>query len=679
MAYAVQLREILAQELPMRQADVISWYLKRCEKAFFAFCTEALSCLSNDAIHRAVPQAIEACYAWVGARYELLCDMQHGLGLEEASDGFFLRCQTQFTSAMSQDKLEILPKYFAHGMSQIQNASQCDAECIQVAAQLRVLGFSMLVQGIVTTTATNILEAAVKQETRGQREHTLNHAALPAMRAFLQEQLIPSLIGLLDARPKGFHLLDRTINQEVWDLSASHIQDESSQSSLTQESLYMRLEYRLSLAIGHARLAQLFDIVGVYPQSRGALSDLMVWLDISNERVYIAEAFSTTVRARLLHPGVNTHAILVYYVNIVYCLRLVDTSGVILSKVLPPVQRYLRTRSDIIPAVVNTLLGDDDAFELLRMELASASSITAYNAHLRDEEEAQSRPEYWTDPTWSPRPVEAGPEYSQMRSRDVIDLLVSIFDDHNGFIQALEHHTAQQLVRTKKYDTSRAQRNNEIFKRRFGAHSLHNCDVMLADIASSQDSDHQFHTASSQSLVSEVCQNMHPMVISRQFWPDIDTKSFTLPRSFAEALDTYADHYAEVQRKRKIKWLPFLGTVDVDIEMDDGRWIHASVPPLEAAVAELVAGLAVPADTEESNALSYSDMHNAEHVSDYGSVPDSRAKSMPRIVTADNVAAALAVDRQKAVEALRFWASYKILQELAPPAIGSFAITEHTT
>lgn len=185
-----------------------------------------------------------------------------------------------------------------------------------------------------------------------------------------------------------------------------------------------------------------------------------MWLEKSDERVAVAEAFLATLHARLLHPGVDTHAILVYYVNIVYALRLVDTSGVILSKVLPPVQRYLRTRPDIIPAVVNALLGDDDAFALLRMELASASASLSRSARLQEDDAAQARPEYWMDPTWTPRPVDAGPEYSQMRTRDVIDLLVSIFDDHNGFIHALEEHTAQQLVRTQDYDTTRVVRRH---------------------------------------------------------------------------------------------------------------------------------------------------------------------------------------------------------------------------
>ena len=64
----------------------------------------------------------------------------------------------------------------------------------------------------------------------------------------------------------------------------------------------------------------------------------------------------------------------------------------------------------------------------------------------------------------------------------------------------------------------------------------------------------------------------------------------------ADALEAYAAHYAAAQRKRRVKWLPYLGTVDVEVEMNDGRRVRASVTPVEAAVAELVAGMGVPAE-----------------------------------------------------------------------------------
>ncbi|WFD06597.1 hypothetical protein MVES1_001950 [Malassezia vespertilionis] len=347
------------------------------------------------------------------------------------------------------------------------------------------------------------------------------------------------------------------------------------------------------------------------------------------------------LRTRLLHPGVATHAILVYYVNIVYALRLVDTSGVVLSQVLPPVQRYLRTRSDTIQAVVAALLGNDPAFQLLRMELESAGSgrqpaLSKTMRRAQEEDEVQARPEYWSDPAWAPRPVDAGPEYSQMRSRDVIDLLVGIFDDHAGFIHALERHTAQQLMHTQDYDTARVRRNNDIFKQRFGEGSLHHCDVMLADVAASARADAQFHRGAERAGVYGA---VHPLFISRQFWPEIETGTFAVPARLAQALEAFAAFYADTQRQKRLRWLPHLGTVDLAVEMGDGRTVEVTATPLQAAVAELVAG-----------------EHDA------------------RIVSADHIAGALDIDRQAAVHALRFWVSHHVLSEL--PQGGSFAVRE---
>ncbi|WFD47790.1 hypothetical protein GLX27_002452 [Malassezia furfur] len=647
-----------------------AWYLDACDRVFARFCHVTLAPLHDAGAHNAVPGAIDACYNWVCTRHALLGTDRGALGVPGTSAAFLMQCQTHFTLAMRPAALETLAAYFAHGLSSAHNHIVADAECIQVAAQLRALGLATYVQGVLTTTATQLLEAAVRRETHGATVHALEHAAFPRMHDLLQTQLVPALEALLEARPGGVHLLDEPL-RDAWDTSVSHVHDDALHANPEQASLYLRLEYRLSRALGHARLAQLFDIVGTYPRSRAALSDLMVWLEKSDERVAVAEAFLATLHARLLHPGVDTHAILVYYVNIVYALRLVDTSGVILSKVLPPVQRYLRTRPDIIPAVVNALLGDDDAFALLRMELASASASLSRSARLQEDDAAQARPEYWMDPTWTPRPVDAGPEYSQMRTRDVIDLLVSIFDDHNGFIHALEEHTAQQLVRTQDYDTTRVQRNNDIFKRRFGESSLHHCDVMLADIAASQTSDASFHTARDAALRTTSAPAVHALVISRQFWPEIDTRTFTLPRRMSEALEAYAAHYAAAQRKRRVKWLPYLGTVDVEVEMNDGRRVRASVMPVEAAVAELVAGMGVPAEAAEAAAVV-----DADADADAAARP---ARPQPRIVTADNVASALAVERPAALAALRFWASHGVLAELAAPAAGSFAIQERVS
>lgn len=109
-----------------------------------------------------------------------------------------------------------------------------------------------LVQGVLTTTATQLLEAAVRRETHGASVHALEHAAFPRMHDLLQTQLVPALEALLEARPGGVHLLDEPL-RDAWDTSVSHVHDDALHANPEQASLYLRLEYRLSRALGHAR------------------------------------------------------------------------------------------------------------------------------------------------------------------------------------------------------------------------------------------------------------------------------------------------------------------------------------------------------------------------------------------------------------------------------------------
>ena len=86
-----------------------------------------------------------------------------------------------------------------------------------------------------------------------------------------------------------------------------------------------------------------------------------------------------------------------------------------------------------------------------------------------------------------------------------------------------------------------------------------------------------------------------------------------------------------------------LGSVDVEVELDGGRTIALRVSPLQAAVAELVASVSVRVE---------------------GAC----------VVTADDIATELSLDRPGALGALRFWAAHGVLQELAEGTPGSFEV-----
>lgn len=624
--------------------DVAAWFLDASADAYYALCCEAMAPLAGPSAPERLPSAIHACFEWVCTR--------HALWTELCTPGtdataFLGQCRMLLAAALRPGAMDAVRTYLA-GVLQGRAAPRAapasvapllgprEASAVHVVAQLRALGLDALVQSALMQAATDVLHEAAARATR-QGAHTV--AAYPALQALLRDELMPALTEVLEARPAHAVLGTGAASgaADVWDVSVSYAPDEGL-APAEHASLYLRLDYSLAHAIGTQRLQQVYELVREYPRSQAAMEDVVVWLEQTGERAELVRALAQALHVCLLHPGVDTHAILVYYVNIVYALRLVDSTGVVLSQVLPPVQSYLRTRKDTIEAVVHALLGDDPAFQLLRTELEQGALGDADDGHAPDADaeatdEQYTRPEYWADPTWAPRPVDAGPAYSQMRSRDVIGLLVSIFDDRDGFLQALERHTAQQLVQTIDYDTRRVQRNNAIFKRRLGASSLHPCDVMLADVAASHALDERFHR---DAQAGPDAQAVHPLIVSRQFWPAIDTRTYTLPRRLAEALEACAAFYAHIHPTKRVRWLPHIGTVDVAIDMDDGRRIEARVTPLQAAVAELVAGLG-----------------EAE-------------------ITADNVAAALGLERESATAAMRFWVARRVLRELPAPAVGVF-------
>lgn len=51
--------------------------------------------------------------------------------------------------------------------------------------------------------------------------------------------------------------------------------------------------------------------------------------------------------------------------------------------------------------------------------------------------------------------------------------------------------------------------------------------------------------------------------------------------------ETYAKEYSKFKPDKKLMWMSHLGTIKLEVELDDGRVVAADVPPLEAAFIEL--------------------------------------------------------------------------------------------
>ncbi|SPO24999.1 related to component of the anaphase promoting complex [Ustilago trichophora] len=421
-----------------------------------------------------------------------------------------------------------------------------------------------------------------------------------------------------------------------------------------------RLDYQLDKALCLTRAGQLFDLVAMYPDSSAALEDLRLSLQTADQRLSVATTLSSSLQMRLLHPGAHTRDIIQMYVHLVRALREMDPTGVVLSRVVSPLRRYLRGRKDTVLVIVASMLGDDPDFTLLKDELERADQEVQEQeehskrkrrprrslqtaaapagpnnkrnskrrfpasrrgaSHAPDASDSDaSSEEDWDDPLWVPKPVEAGSGYRMSTSKDIISMLTSIFDDRSGFIAALEKSMADQLVQVKGYKAMKEYRNNMILKKRFGEKNMGKCDVMLGDVTESRRIDSEVHqrrrkASASISAVEGMVSRLHPLVVSRQFWPEHTTKpgsgpsgatasaaggaapagaaasvaEFTLPPLFRHAQEEYGKTYSQAKAMRKLHWLNHLGTVELDVELDSGESISVECSLIQASTLEVI-------------------------------------------------------------------------------------------
>lgn len=196
---------------------------------------------------------------------------------------------------------------------------------------------------------------------------------------------------------------------------------------------------------------------------------------------------SHSLRTRLLHSGAATQDIIQIYVHTIRSLREIDPSGVILSLVVSPIRNYLRGRKDTIVVIVSGLIGEGES-TLLRQELegginSASAGIGALDSNEdaaksagiksgiddedEDYDEEDEGPPNWNDENWEPRPTDAGPNFNQSKSEDIINILITIFDDRLGFVKALEQTTAEQLIKIRGYDSSREVSCQQRWTRRY--------------------------------------------------------------------------------------------------------------------------------------------------------------------------------------------------------------------
>ncbi|KAJ8481473.1 hypothetical protein ONZ45_g15310 [Pleurotus djamor] len=330
-----------------------------------------------------------------------------------------------------------------------------------------------------------------------------------------------------------------------------------------------RFDFHMAKTLCDLRTKEIFDIIIDFPDSMGALQDLKECLQRVDQRAALVQSLRQSHRKRLLHPGADTKLILSQYVATIKCLRVVDPPGVLLFKVADPIRRYLRERPDTIRSIVANLVGDDDGGDSLVDESEPPRPL-----QLADADE-------YIDVNWEPEPVDAGPDFRVNKPSDIISTLVSIYDSKDFFVKELQVLLAQRLLNVTDDQSDRVEkerRNIEILKIRFGEAALQVCEVMLKDMTDSKRTDQ--HIQSQQSSV------LHPLIISKHFWPALDASEIKMPGQLKELQTQYEAEFNKFKPDKRLRWLSHLGTINITLELED-RDLTVDVLPLEAAVIEL--------------------------------------------------------------------------------------------
>ncbi|XP_033944599.1 anaphase-promoting complex subunit 2 [Pseudochaenichthys georgianus] len=327
------------------------------------------------------------------------------------------------------------------------------------------------------------------------------------------------------------------------------------------------------------RIEELFSIIRDFPESKAAIEDLKFCLERTNQRQQLLTSLKSAFESRLLHPGVHTSDILTVYISAIKALRELDPSMVILQVACQPIRKYLRTREDTVRQIVAGLTGDAEGCTDLASELSRGDPVTL---EMQDSDEEGADPEDWT-----PDPTDAVPDKmgSKRRSSDIISLLVSIYGSKDIFIDEYRAVLADRLLHQLNYNTAREIRNVELLKLRFGESHMHYCEVMLKDMADSRRINSNIREE--ESRLSEEEQpplSLSSIILSSEFWPPLKEEKLELPPVVCQAMEAYTHRYEKLKAMRTLSWKPHLGSVTLDLELEDRTLTNLTVSPIHAAI-----------------------------------------------------------------------------------------------
>ncbi len=327
------------------------------------------------------------------------------------------------------------------------------------------------------------------------------------------------------------------------------------------------------------RAQEMFDIIVGFPEEtlaavndlRDCVAHLLAIPGGGAAFLSLQNVLSSSLKARLLHPGANTADIIRTYILCIHVLRAIDPSGVALDRVSGPIRSYLVGRSDTIRCIVQSLT--DPAGDLFSELSKEPDELQARRA---------TAPEFWEPEAADSLPQSEGVS----RHKDVVELLVNIFGGTEPFVAEFKKLLGQRLLVAVDYNVDAELRTLELLKLRFGEASFNECEIMLRDMADSK-------------RVNKLCLGQDPLLedfsavmVSYLYWP---SSVFSAPSSglvpstsLQLMLNKFQANFAQVKASRKLEWNLGLGEVDLDVTLLSGTVLELrGLTFLQATLLEL--------------------------------------------------------------------------------------------
>ena len=354
----------------------------------------------------------------------------------------------------------------------------------RVCAQLRSLQWVGRLEPAATLVLYEQLERHIREMCQGEYEESF----LPALDDWV-ERVALAWLRKLHAPSEAEIALDQADAVDAAGAEgAAAIFATSTASASAYRSWVKRLRFHLYKIFGSLRISELFNMIRRFPDSRPAIVDLRECLKRTHQHREVTRVLRDVFDARLLIPAAETVTILGIYVRTIKCLRLLDSSGVLLESVSGRVKIYLTGRDDTVRKIVEHLTnpdGDGDLFRELTRASDDANQLIQHgdDSDLDEDDEAGGKvgggcgdgapigggsgaAGPGKKKLWMPDSIDADPTRSSRSRRlsDILSMLVQIYGSKKLFVTEYRTLLAKKLLKSASFDTDQEVETLELLK-----------------------------------------------------------------------------------------------------------------------------------------------------------------------------------------------------------------------